>query len=185
MERYDPENNLIERIKEGDERAFEELVDRYKGMGFSLAYRFLGNPEDARDVSQEAFAQVYLHIKGFRGDSTFKTWFYRIIINLCRRTATGRQKRAEQSLDPYIEKEMEPQAREDVEEEVRQKELKMAVEEAVRGLPVRQREVFVMKHMEGMKISEIGEVLNCAEGTVKIHLFRAVKALQERLKGWR
>ena len=80
---------------------------------------------------------------------------------------------------------MEPQAREDVEGEVRQKELKMAVEEAVRGLPVRQREVFVMKHMEGMKISEIGEVLNCAEGTVKIHLFRAVRSLQERLKGWR
>ncbi|MFN3466943.1 MAG: RNA polymerase sigma factor [Candidatus Brocadiales bacterium] len=185
MERYDPESILIERIKEGDERAFEELVNRYKGMGFSLAYRFLGNPEDARDISQEAFARVYLYIKDFRGESTFKTWFFRIIINLCHRSISGRQRRAIQSLDLYMEKEMDPQAQEDVEAEVKQKELKAAIEGAVMGLPVKQREVFIMKHMEGMKISEISEVLNCAEGTVKIHLFRAVRALQERLKGWR
>lgn len=185
MERYDPENTLIERIKEGDERAFEELVNRYKGMGFSLAYRFLGNPEDARDISQEAFARVYLHIRDFRGESTFKTWFFRIIINLCRRSISGRQRKTVQSLDLYMEKETDPQAREDVEEEVRRKELRVAIEEAVRRLPAKQREVFIMKHMEGMKVSEISEVLNCAEGTVKIHLFRAVRALQERLKGWR
>ncbi len=185
MEKYDPESALIERIKEGDERAFEALVDRYKVMGFSLAYRFLGNPEDARDVSQEAFAQVYLHIKDFRGESTFKTWLFSIVINLCRRHIYGRQKKAMQSLDLYVEKELEPMAREDVEDTVRQKELKMAIEEAVRGLPAKQREVFIMKHMEGMKLSEISKVLNCAEGTVKIHLFRAVRALQEKLKGWR
>ena len=185
MERYDPENTLIERIKEGDERAFEELVNRYKGMGFSLAYRFLGNPEDARDISQEAFARVYLHIKNFRGESTFKTWFFRIIINLCRRSISVRQRKTVQSLDLYMEKEMDPQAPEDVEVEVKRKELKAAIEGAVMGLPTKQREVFIMKHMEGMKISEISEVLDCAEGTVKIHLFRAVRALQERLKGWR
>jgi RNA polymerase sigma-70 factor (ECF subfamily) len=182
VERYDPEGALIDRVKQGDEEAFEELVERYKGMGFSLAYRLLGNPEDARDISQEAFAQVYLHIKDFRGESTFKTWFYRIIINLCRRQW---QRKTTSSLDLYIEREVEPQAREGVEEEVKRKELRAAIEEAVRGLPAKQREVFIMKHMEGMKISEISEVLKCAEGTVKIHLFRAVRALQERLKGWR
>lgn len=185
MEIYDPDSVLVERVKGGDERAFEELVERYKGMGFSLAYRLLGNPEDARDVSQEAFAQVYLHIKGFRGESTLKTWFFRIIVNLCRRHGLARQRRPMQSLDPYIEKETGPHALEDVEAEVRQKELGLVIEEAIRGLPTKQREVFIMKHMEGMKISEISEVLNCAEGTVKIHLFRAVRTLQERLKGWR
>jgi RNA polymerase sigma-70 factor (ECF subfamily) len=182
VEWHDPEGTLIERIKEGEEGAFEELVERYKGMAFSLAYRFLGNPEDARDVSQEAFAQVYLHIKDFRGESTFKTWFFKIILNLCRRQ---RQKKTMYSLEPYLEKEMEPQAQEDVAEEVKRKELGVAIEEAIRALPTRQREVFIMKHLEGMKLSEIGEVLDCAEGTVKIHLFRAVRALQEKLKGWR
>lgn len=184
MERHDPESALIEKIKEGDEGAFEELVDRYKGMSFSLAYRFLGNPEDARDISQEAFAQVFLHIKHFRGESTFKTWFFRIIMNLCRRSALGRQKKVMPSLNPYLE-EMGPEVQEDVAEELKKKELRIAIEEAVRGLPTKQREVFIMKHMEGMKISEISEVLKCAEGTVKIHLFRAVRTLQEKLRGWR
>ncbi|HHT9152499.1 MAG TPA: RNA polymerase sigma factor [Candidatus Hypogeohydataceae bacterium YC40] len=182
MERYDPESVLINRLKEGDKEAFEELVERYKEKCFALAYRFLGNPEDARDISQEAFAQVYLHIKDFRSESTFKTWFFKIIINLCRRQW---QKRSVQSLDLYIDKEIDPLAQDDVELEVEQKELKRAIEGAVRRLPTKQREVFIMKHMEGMKISEISEVLNCAEGTVKMHLFRAVRALQEKLKGWR
>ncbi|HHT9120061.1 MAG TPA: RNA polymerase sigma factor, partial [Candidatus Hypogeohydataceae bacterium YC41] len=173
---------LINRLKEGDKEAFEELVERYKEKCFALAYRFLGNPEDARDISQEAFAQVYLHIKDFRSESTFKTWFFKIIINLCRRQW---QKRSVQSLDLYIDKEIDPLAQDDVELEVEQKELKRAIEGAVRRLPTKQREVFIMKHMEGMKISEISEVLNCAEGTVKMHLFRAVRALQEKLKGWR
>ncbi|HHT9117118.1 MAG TPA: RNA polymerase sigma factor [Candidatus Hypogeohydataceae bacterium YC38] len=184
MDRLGPESDLIKRIQEGDEEAFTELVERYKEMGFSLAYHFLGNPEDARDVSQEAFAQVYLKIKDFRGESSFKTWFFTIILNLCRKQRRRRASPATLS-DSNLEEELGLQAQKDVEEEVERAELGVAIEKALKELSSKQREVFIMKHMEGMKISEISGVLNCAEGTVKIHLFRAVRALQERLKEWR
>jgi RNA polymerase sigma-70 factor (ECF subfamily) len=79
------EKDIIQRLKAGDHEAFGWLVERYKKMGFSLVYNMLGSVEDAEDISQEAFAIVYSEIKKFRGESSFKTWFYRIIVNLCRR----------------------------------------------------------------------------------------------------
>ena len=182
------DEELVDRCKAGEETAFNELIERHKKMAFSLAYNMLGNIEDARDISQEAFAVVYLRIRDFRGESSFKTWFYRIIINLCRRhyrknniasiiplhffTKEGK----EETID--IKTEINPET------EMSTKQLNSAIMDAVKDLPMKQREVFVMKHLKGMKISEISEVLGCAEGTVKAHLFRAVQKLQERLRGF-
>ena len=182
------DEELVDRCKAGEETAFNELIERHKKMAFSLAYNMLANIEDARDISQEAFAVVYSQIKKFRGDCSFKTWFYRIIINFCRRhyrknntasiiplhffTKEGK----EETID--IKTEINPET------EMSTKQLNSAIMDAVKDLPMKQREVFVMKHLKGMKISEISEVLGCAEGTVKSHLFRAIQKLQERLRGF-
>ncbi len=185
---YLSDEEIVSRLKAGDDYAFNELIERYKKMGFSLAYNMLGVIEDAEDISQEAFAIVYTEIKKFRQESSFKTWFYRIVINLCRRHY---RKNKLISLIPLYshnkegeEQELEIKAGATPEDEFSNKQLGSAIMKAVRGLPMKQREVFVMKHIKGMKITEIAEILGSAEGTIKSHLFRAVNELQKKLRGF-
>ncbi|HAG51057.1 MAG: hypothetical protein A2X87_06380 [Deltaproteobacteria bacterium GWC2_42_51] len=185
------DNLLIEQFRSGDNRAFEEIVRRYRDKAHGLAYHLLGNREDAEDISQEAFVIVYKKVSGFRGESSFKTWFYRIVVNLChshlrRRRwknmigyGSGNEKGDEKAI--IDEMSLRTMAK-DVSAEMDKVKLKNAVENAIRSLPAQQREVFVMKHFHGMKISEIAECLKCAEGTIKSHLFRAIKNLQEILR---
>jgi len=185
------DNLLIEQFRSGDNRAFEEIVRRYRDKAHGLAYHLLGNREDAEDISQEAFVIVYRKISGFRGESSFQTWFYRIVVNLChshlrRRRwknmigyGSGNEKGDEKAI--IDEMSLRTMAK-DVSAEMDKVKLKNAVENAIRSLPAQQREVFVMKHFHGMKISEIAECLKCAEGTIKSHLFRAIKNLQEILR---
>jgi|SRR3989338_5366057 len=185
------DNLLIEQFRSGDNRAFEEIVRRYRDKAHGLAYHLLGNREDAEDISQEAFVIVYKKVSGSRGESSFKTWFYRIVVNLChshlrRRRwknmigyGSGNEKGDEKAI--IDEMSLRTMAK-DVSAEMDKVKLKNAVENAIRSLPAQQREVFVMKHFHGMKISEIAECLKCAEGTIKSHLFRAIKNLQEILR---
>ena len=183
------DEEIVKRLKAGDDDAFDELIERHKKMGFSLAYNMLGSVEDAEDISQEAFAIVYTEIGKFRQESSFKTWLYRIIINLCRRHY---RKNKLMSFIPLYSHNKEGEDQElDIkaagvtpEDEISNKELSSAIMKAVRRLPMKQRGVFVMKHIKGMKISEIAEILGSAEGTIKSHLFRAVNELQKKLRGF-
>lgn len=182
------DEELVNRFKLNDENAFNELIDRHKKMAFSLAYNMTGSIEDAEDISQEAFAIVYAQIAKFRGESSFKTWFYRIVLNLCRRYYRKNQLI---SIIPLHfldkereEKEIDIKVDSTPESELSAKQIGKSIMTAITKLPIKQREVFVMKHLKGMKISEIAEILGCAEGTVKTHLFRAIQNLQERLKGF-
>lgn len=185
------DNLLIEQFRSGDNRAFEEIVKRYRDKAYGLAYHLLGNREDAEDISQEAFVIVYRKISGFRGESSFQTWFYRIVVNLChshlrRRRwknmigyGSGNEKGDEKAI---IDEMSIRTTANDVSAEMDNIKFKNAVENAIKTLPSQQREVFVMKHFHGMKISEIAVCLKCAEGTIKSHLFRAIKNLQEILR---
>jgi len=182
------DEELVEKIKSGDKRAFDEIVERYKKMGFSLAYNLTGSIEDAEDISQEAFAIVYTQIKKFRGESSFKTWFYRIVLNLCKR---HHRKKQLVSMIPlyFFNKEGEEEVIElmggsNPESELSARQVGRAIKEAVSQLSFKQREIFIMKHLKGMKISEISRILGCSEGTVKTHLFRAIRELQDKLKGF-
>lgn len=186
------DNLLIEQFRSGDNRAFEEIVRRYRDKAHGLAYQLLGNREDAEDILQEAFVIVYRKISGFRGESSFQTWFYRIVVNLChshlrRRRwkkmigyGSGNEKGDEKAI--IDEMSISRTTANDVSAEMDNVKFKNAVENAIWSLPVQQREVFVMKHFHGMKISEIAVCLKCAEGTIKSHLFRATKNLQEILR---
>lgn len=182
------DEELVKRLKSNDENAFNELIERYKKMAFSLAYNMTGNIEDAEDISQEAFAIVYTQIAKFREESSFKTWFYKIVLNLCRKHYRKNQITSIIPLHFFgkegEEKEIDIKVESTPESELSAKQIGKSIMTAITKLPIKQREVFVMKHLKGMKISEIAGILGCAEGTVKAHLFRAIQKLQERLRGF-
>ncbi|MFA5093630.1 MAG: RNA polymerase sigma factor [Candidatus Omnitrophota bacterium] len=183
----DPELRLIERARNGDREAFNLLVDLYRERAFSVAFGFTGNTEDAKDALQEAFVKAYISIINFRGSSSFYTWFYRILVNQCKDLLRKRgiiKRVFSASLPgPYGE---EP-AVEAVDtsrgpfDRVLDLETKRLIGEAVDKLPAKQKSVFILRHIEGMKMDEIARVVGCSESTVKVHLFRAVRGLRCRL----
>ena len=183
----DREFQLIGRARAGERAAFEELVDIYKERAFGLAYYFLGNVEDAKDILQEAFVKAYVGIRDFRGGSSFYTWFYRILVNLCKDSIRHKKVKSRIFADPLPGEGDEPAVPESADgapspsEAAINSELKAKMDEAISKLPERQKAVFILKHVQGMKSAEIGQVLGCGESTVKVHLFRAEKALQKML----
>ncbi len=189
---------LIERFKNADIEAFNELVNKYKRKAYYFAYNMLSNYNDAEDMSQEAFVRVYKNITKFKGKSSFQTWFYKIIINLCRSHLRHRYLVSKFSFHFRQEDEMSDKPQKSLENSVEDtywqsspvkasinKELNRAINNAVQSLSKQQKEVFILKHFQDLKISEIANVLMCAEGTVKAHLFKAIKNLQEKLEDYK
>lgn len=185
----DSELQLIERARSGERAAFGSLVDIHKGRAFALAFHFTGNAEDAKDVLQDAFVKAYIGIKDFKGASGFYTWFYRILVNLCRDFLRRKKAKTMIFMEPFeLPLEEDDNAASeaadkmpDPSEAVVNKEIKEKVDEAVSRLPERQRTVFILKHIQGMRLNEIAAVIDCGESTARVHLFRAEKALQEML----
>lgn len=167
----DGDGAFVARFLGGDESAFDELVRRHRRAVYRLAYRLLGNHEEADDVSQEAFLRAYRALRGFRGDSSFRTWISRIAINL---SLSARQVRA-----PVVPiQEMPAPGSEAAGPEAA---LRKEVRRAVDGLPPRQRQVLVLKVYEGMKFSEIALAAGMSIGTAKATFFQAVRGLRARL----
>ncbi len=184
----DSELRLIERARNGERAAFDSLVDIHKGRAFALAFHFTGNIEDAKDLLQDAFVRAYVNIKKFRGGSNFYTWFYRILVNLCRDFLRKKRTRLKVLVDapgPLDEEnEMPLEAVDggpDPEDALLNKEIREKVDAAINMLSERQKSAFILKHMQGMKLDEIASVMNCSESTAKVHLFRATKSLQKFL----
>jgi RNA polymerase sigma-70 factor (ECF subfamily) len=175
------DSDLIERYLAGSEEAFNRLVTRHQRRAVNLAYRFLGNYEDACDIAQDAFVRLYRSLRRFKGDCSFRTWLYKIILNLCRNKYRWKKRRGEfakVSVDhpggDNNETPMEiPDASLSVERQIRRKEMRSRIEESLSRLPGDYREILVLRHMEGLSYSDICGLLGCAEGTVKSRLHRA------------
>ena len=186
----DNEDQIIQRVKNGDQNAFCELVEKYKDKALNIAFSFCRNHEDAKDVSQEAFIKAFKTIKDFRSESRFYTWFYRILINLCKDYL--RRKMKNKAINANIKINNEAQKEESIfeiiasglpgpKEQLLNKELGEQLTEALDSLPEQQKRVFTLKNIHGLKISEIADIIKCAEGTIKAHLFKATLNLQEKL----
>jgi len=188
------DTQLIWRAKGGDRRAGDELFGRYYQMAYGLAYTMCsGDREEAKDVVQDAFIKVFRNLKSFKEDASFYTWLYRIVVNTCldRRRGQSRWKKLFstwpllRSRDGLAD---EPYEVEDPKEEsnplhkLENKETGKRIERAIMALPENQRIAFHLKVVEGLKIREIAEIMGSAEGTVKTHIFRAMRNLQESLK---
>ncbi|MBM4137654.1 MAG: RNA polymerase sigma factor [Nitrospira sp.] len=182
------EQELVRRLKAGEEGAFVRIIELYRKPGINLAYRIMNDYQDAEDVSQEAFAALYKNIHSFRGESSLKTFFMSILINLARQRFRRKKLISFISLDRSHEGdedkgEMDIQDNNTIEKEIIGKEIRRKINAALRSLPSRQREVFILRHYEDMNLAEIAEVTGCSTGTVKSHLFRAIESLRKRLRG--
>lgn len=182
------EKDIIERLRSGDKQAFEKLYEEYKKMVLYMAYDLTGVMQEAEDIMQETFTRVYTGIKKFRGESSLKTWIFKIMLNLCR--SSNRRKKVASffgissvSRDGNEEYSIDIGINDDHADNIYHRQRLRAVRNAIIKLPGRQKEVFVMKHLKEMKISEIADVLGSPEGTVKANLFKAVQSLRNMLKG--
>jgi RNA polymerase sigma-70 factor (ECF subfamily) len=179
------DEELVTLAQQGRRDAFEVLVERHGQKAYRIAFDFTRDREEAKDLSQDAFLQAFTHLQGFNKRSSFYTWFYRILVNLCLDHCRRRGRIAWESLEEKHEKgnglveTTRPSST--VDQQVMARELSRRLGDALQTLPAKQRTAFLLKNNEGLTISEIAKVMKAAEGTVKTHLHRAVMALKQSL----
>jgi RNA polymerase sigma-70 factor, ECF subfamily len=181
------EQILLEKSKAGDVAAFEMLIEAYQKKIFNLAFRMIGNYEDAGDLAQEALIRIFKSISNFKEQSSLSTWIYRITTNVCLDEIRKKKNRKVLSLDEEIHIEdgdMQRQIMSDdplPDELMEKKELRQIINSAIDSLPEDQRLVITLRDIQGLSYDEIGRVLECPAGTVKSRINRARFALKNVL----
>ena len=167
---------LLERTRDGHRRAFSELVRRHQAVVYRSCYRVLGDPEDARDASQEAFIRAYRKLDTFRGHSAFKTWVLRIAMNV----SLNERSRRELPRTDIVSAESIP-GTEAPEAELLRSEAAAQVHKALQLVQTNHRAAVVLRDLEGLTYQEIGESLAIPEGTAKSWVHRGRGRLKELL----
>ncbi len=183
MESTDRE--LISRAQGGESAAFEALVYRYDKHVLAIAASYTNSPDEAKDIYQEVFLRVYRSLGGFKFQSEFSTWLYRIVTNVCLTHRTRHRGRTFLSIDEVDRSETDLQVSPrpvSPERQAQNSEISKHIENAMQHLSSQQRLVFTLKHYQGYKLREIASMMDCAEGTVKKYLFTATEKLRQRLK---
>jgi RNA polymerase sigma-70 factor (ECF subfamily) len=172
---------LVLKFKSGEESAFETLVRKYMKEAYTFCLKLTRNAEEAEELSQQGFVSAYRALRGFRGESTFKSWLFRIFINQYR-DHLRRSRRAETRLEVVRGETERRQAARAEESEMHASELADVVKEKVELLPDRQREVLVLHLYQGLAYADISQVLGCTYDDVKMNLSLARKRLKQELK---
>ncbi|MGB9457914.1 MAG: sigma-70 family RNA polymerase sigma factor [Bryobacteraceae bacterium] len=182
-------DSLVRAAQRGDQVAFEQLVRAYDQSVLRLAMNLLRSPEDARDVYQEAFLRVYRNLHAFRFDCSFHTWLYRIVTNICLDQLRKRKVRKEESaVVETAEGEIdrteafeEESAAANPERATWNRQLGQRIDNALEDLTPRERMVFELRHYQGLRLRNIGEVLGTSEEAAKNCLFRATQKMRHLL----
>lgn len=174
------EHELIRRAGRGDAYAFEQLMTAHENRMYAVALRMCGNREDAQDCLQEAMLRVYRAISGFKGQSSFSTWVYRITMNSCLDELRRRKSKMASSLDAMLENGFAPSDEDDTpEQNSLRHEQRRALEKAIAGLPEDMRAAIVLRDVQGMSYDEIAQTLDANVGTIKSRISRG----REKLRG--
>ena len=178
------DEELVARSRSGDLESFNQLITRWERPIYALAYRVIGQEEDARDVVQETFLRAFRGIGAFKGQAKFSSWLYRIALNLCR-DWIRRKRRSPISLVPE-DMELEDMAgdsgpSESVEDLVARRELSSVVETAMAKLPEEQRTAIILKEYHGMTFQEIADLQGVPLSTVKTRLYQGLSVLRRDL----
>lgn len=182
---------LVERFKQGDEAAFNEIVGRHWDRIFSMVHQMLRNREDAEEVTQDAFIRVHRNLAAFRGESAFSTWLYQIATNLARNRYWywwRRKRDLSVSIDQPISREGDtvlsdvlPAETKDPEEQAVSQEFVDRIGECMGMLSDRHREILVLRNVKNLSYEEIAEILGLSVGTVKSRIARARESLREKM----
>jgi len=174
--RLDDDEKLIDRFLAGDVTGFDELVRRYQKMVYGLAYQFVRNHSDADEVAQKTFLAVYRKLSSFNRQSAFKTWIYRISVNLAKNQIRDRNRHSGEEVSPRLA-DIKPSA----EEVLRDSERDKLVSQAIRLLPEKQRQVVLLRVANELPYKEIAQILDCSESAAKVHFHYALQTLKRRL----
>ena len=178
---------LVERVKNGDKRAFDLLVRKYQHKIISVVTRYVSDWSEAQDVTQEAFIRAYRAMGAFRGDSAFYTWIYKIAINTAKNHLVSRGRRppiGDIAIEDAVQMDGASQLRDRAtpERELLRQEIEQTVFGAVEDLPEELRTAITLREVDGLSYEEIAEAMNCPIGTVRSRIFRAREAIDERLR---
>jgi RNA polymerase sigma-70 factor (ECF subfamily) len=182
------DRQLVERAQRGDKRAFELLVEKYQRKLARLLSRFIRDPAEVEDVTQEAFIKAYRALPAFRGDSAFYTWLYRIGINTAKNYLMAMGRRAPTSTEVEAEEAEgfeEAEQLRDIntpESLLLSNEIAETVNSTIEKLPEELRTAIQLREIEGMSYEDIAQVMNCPIGTVRSRIFRAREAIAQQLR---
>jgi RNA polymerase sigma-70 factor, ECF subfamily len=169
--------NLVELAKDGNSIAFDQLIAQHQERVYALAYRILGNPEDAADIQQETFVRAWQHLRKFRHDASLSTWLHRIVVNLCLSMKRRKDYAVHEQWDEDIHTPGSgasacPERTEEV----------IALRRVLAAMPGHHRVLIVLRDMEGRSYDEIAGILGCSVESVRSRLCRARGILRERMR---
>ncbi|MFM9912105.1 MAG: RNA polymerase sigma factor RpoE [Methylophilaceae bacterium] len=182
------DQQLVERVQRGDQRAFTLLVEKYQRKLGRLLSRMIRDQAEVEDVVQESFIKAYRALPNFRGDSAFYTWLYRIGINTAKNhlVAMGRRPRLSNEIEiedaENFEDANELRTQDTPETELMGKQIAQTVNNAMEALPEELKTAITLREIEGLSYEEIASLMNCPIGTVRSRIFRARDAIAEKLR---
>ncbi len=188
MSEREIDRQLVERVQQGDKRAFDLLVEKYWRKLIRLLSRMVRDSGEVEDIAQETFIKAYRALPQFRGDAAFYTWLYRIGVNTAKNYLAAKGKAmptVSEQTAPDEEGAEDRWAVQDIatpESELLSKQVAMAVNEAVEALPEELRTAITLREMEGLSYEEIAQMMNCPIGTVRSRIFRAREAIAAKLR---
>ena len=183
---------LVEATRRGDRQAFRLLMQRYQRKVYSIAYGFLRNQEDALDVVQESFIKVHRYLHNFDGNSSFYTWLYRIVSNLCIDHIRKNRRHKELEFDDGLRHDggaeegeasafVPPSSLGDPANLLQRREILEAVQDGLQHLSDKHRAVIIMRELQGMSYEEMAREMGCSKGTIMSRLFHARRNMQRLL----
>ncbi|MBA3988999.1 RNA polymerase sigma factor RpoE [Aliidiomarina maris] len=187
MSEQDIDQQLVQRVQQGDQAAFDILVKKYQHKIMSLISRYVKQQGDVPDVAQEAFIKAYRALPNFRGESAFYTWLYRIAVNTAKNYLVARGRKPPGSDIDAQEAEFldDGHGLKDIaspESQMLSDEIKQTVLDAIDALPDDLKQAITLRELDGMGYEEIAVTMNCPIGTVRSRIFRAREAIDKKLK---
>lgn len=188
MSERDADQLLVERVQQGDKRAFELLVIKYQRKIIRLISRFIRDAAEVEDVAQDAFIKAYRALPQFRGESAFYTWLYRIAVNTAKNYLASQGRRPESAADVAADEAETFNDGEQLRDQntpeslLHSKQIAQTVNQAMEALPQELRTAITLREIEGMSYEDIATMMDCPIGTVRSRIFRAREAIATQLR---